>query len=172
MFGKAVIFAAALAAVAAGAAEPGSFGFGLGISLIKPPEEGANLAPLYALGAHYWATRHIVPSLEVGYARYGADEGTYSYLPVHGRCAYHFGSSEVFDPYLGAGLIYARKWWEDNPRGNGSKNSLGYSGLGGLVISPSKTFSFGAGLEYAVPDAGDFESGYPAFQIILGGGNY
>lgn len=172
MFRKTIIAALLGFAAAAGAADPGSFGIGLGISLFSPPDEGANMTALYALGAHYWATRHVVPSLEVGYARYDADAGTFNYLPVHGRCAYHFGASKVFDPYLGAGLVYAHKWWEDDAGEKSSQDSVGYSGLGGIVISPSKAFSFGAGVEYVVPDGGDFDSGYPAFQIILGGGNY
>ncbi len=166
-----ILFLLTAAAAAAGArANPGTVGFGLGVTLFEPPEAGDRITALYSARAQYWLTRHVVPSLEVGYARYGADDVTYNYLPVFLRLTYHFGSSLVFDPYAGAGLIYARKWWSGGREG--TANTGGYSALGGLNFTPSDKFGIGAGIEYAVPEATNFDSGYPSFIISLGAGGF
>jgi outer membrane protein W len=159
-----------LLAATAGAAPPGTLGFGLGLSLFTPPEEGANMTAMYSARAHYWATRHIVPSVEVGYARYGVNGADFNYLPVFLRCAYHFTPNPTFDPYVGGGLVYARKWWDF--KGGGVDNMYGVSALGGLNFYPTKTFGLGAGVEFVVPDITDFDSGYPAFGISLGAGDF
>ena len=164
----AMLIITTLAAGAAMAANPGSLGLGFGVSFFTPPEADGGMTALYAAEAHYWLTRHVVPSLEVGYAHYGVDERTYNYLPVFLRTAYHFGASKVIDPYAGGGLIYARKWWSGDE--TGTSNTGGFSVLGGLNFIPSDKFGLGAGVEYVVPEAANFDSAYPAFTISLGAG--
>jgi len=165
-----LILAATLWAAAAAAANPGTLGLGLGVTFFTPPEADGDVTALYSARGHYWLTRHVVPSLEVGYAHYGAGERTYNYLPVFLRGTYHFGTNKVFDPYAGMGLIYARKWW--NGDATGTSNTGGYSALGGLNFAATANFVIGAGVEYAVPEATNFDSGYPAFIINLGAGGF
>ena len=166
---KALALTLALAAGTAGAAA-GQFGLGLGVSVFTPPEEGSSLTPLFNGSASYWFTNHVVGSMSVGYARYGIEDVTYSYMPFIPRVTYHFWPGKTADPYVGAGFVYARKWW-DGPEED-SANTYGFTGLTGVNFTFGKYFGFGAGVEYVVPDAGDFDSSYPAFMISLGGGNY
>jgi hypothetical protein len=160
----------ALSAGLASAASAGRFGLGLGVGLYKPPEEGASYTPLFSAHGYYWVNKHVVPSLEIGYSRYTAHETTYNYVPVVPRVTYHFVLTKYFDPYAGLGLVYARKWW--NGKENGKDNMWGFAGLVGFNVAASKNFGLGLGVEYVVPDAGDFDSAYPAFRLSLGAGGF
>lgn len=157
-----------VAAAARAGEEPGTVGLGAGVSFFTPTDKGANPTALYSLGGHYWLTRHVVPSLEVGYAHYNARDLRIDYVPVFLRVAYHFGSNRVFDPYLGAGPVYSRKWWTGNE--NRSVGVVGASALAGLNIIPGNKFNLGFGVEFVLADANNFDSGYPAFNVSLGAG--
>lgn len=152
----------------ASTASAGRFGAGLGVAFYRPAEEGASYTPLFLANAYYWVDKHWVPSLEVGYARYSIEDTSYNYLPVIPRVTYHFVLTKNFDPYAGVGLVYARKWWDGALDGN--KNTWGFAALTGLNVAASKNFGFGLGVEFVVPDAGDFDSAYPAFRLSLGAG--
>jgi hypothetical protein len=152
----------------ASAASAGRFGAGLGVAFYRPVEPGASYTPLFLANAYYWVSRHWVPSLEVGYSRYTVGDTTFSYLPVIPRATYHAVLTKNFDPYAGLGLVYARKWWEGEREG--SKNTWGYAASAGLNVAASDKFGFGFGVDFVVPDAGDFESAYPSFRLILGAG--
>jgi len=152
----------------ASAASAGRFGMGLGVSLYKPAEEGASYTPLFSANGYYWVDKHWVPSLEVGYSRYTIEETTYNFMPIIPRATYHFVLTKSFDPYAGLGLVYARKWWDGALEGNA--NTWGFSALTGFNLAASDNFGLGLGVEYVVPDAGDFDSAYPAFRFSLGAG--
>jgi hypothetical protein len=152
----------------ASAASAGRFGAGLGVAFYRPAEEGASYTPLFLANAYYWVDKHWVPSLEVGYARYAIEDTTYNYLPIIPRVTYHFVLTKSVDPYFGLGLVYAR-WWNDNPE-LADSNAWGFAASTGLNVAASKNFGFGLGVEFVVPDAGDFDSAYPAFRLSLGAG--
>jgi outer membrane protein W len=152
----------------AASAWAGKFGMNLGLGLYKPGEEGSSYTPMFRLGAHYWVDKHWVPTLEVGYARYSIADTTYSYLPVIPGVTYHFVLTRSFDPYVGAGVVYARKWWSGALEGD--DDSWGFAALTGFDLTLSKKFGFGLGVEYVVPDAGDFDSAYPGFRFSLAAG--
>jgi hypothetical protein len=48
----------------------------------------------------------------------------------------------------------------------------GFAGLVGFNLAASKNFGIGLGVEYVVPDAGDFDSAYPSFRVSLGAGGF
>jgi hypothetical protein len=152
----------------ASVASAGRFGAGLGVAFYRPTEEGASYTPLFSANAYYWVDKHWVPSVEVGYARYAIESTTYNYLPVIPRITYHFVLTKSFDPYAGLGVVYARKWWNGALEGN--KNTWGFAASTGFNLAASENFGFGLGVEYVVPDAGDFDSAYPAFRLSLGAG--
>lgn len=157
--------------VLASAAWAGAFGLGLGVAVFKPPEEGSSYTPLFSGNGYYWVNKHVVPSLEVGYARYTINDTTYNYMPIIPGATYHFVLTKNFDPYAGLGLVYARKWWSGALQGN--DNMWGYAGSVGLNVAATENFGFGLGVDYVVPDAGDFKnSGYPAFRFSLGAGGF
>ncbi len=165
-----IMFPAILVVVFAAAAAAGRFGLGLGLSFYQPAEEGSSFTPIYNANAYYWANRNVVPSLSVGYSRYTISGTTYNYLPIIPRVTYHFRTTDWFDPYTGAGVVYARRWW--NGTLDGDANSWGYTGLVGANFAVSDNFGFGLGVEYVVPDAGHFDTGYPGFTISLGAGGF
>lgn len=167
---KRIVLGALLSIVLASAASAGPFGFGLGVTIFKPAEEGSSYTPMFTGNGYYWVNKHVVPSLEVGYARYSLNDTTYNFMPIIPRVAYHFALTKNFDPYAGLGLVYARKWWSGAL--DGSDNMWGYAGSVGLNVAASKNFGLGVGVEYVVPDAGDFDSGYPAFRFSLGAGGF
>ncbi len=154
----------------ASAASAGRLGLGLGVAVYKPPEEGSSYTPLFTANGYYWVNKHVVPSLEVGYSRYTVNETTYNYVPVIPRATYHFVLTKSFDPYAGLGLVYAHKWWDGKV--DGLDDMWGLAGLVGFNVAASKNFGFGLGVEYVVPDAGDFDSAYPAFRLSLGAGGF
>lgn len=153
----------------ASAAWGGRFGLGLGLGIYKPADEGSSYTPIYNLHAYYWATKHVVPSLRVGYARYTIDDTTFNYLPVIPGVTYHFRPATSFDPYVGGGVVYARKWWT-GPLEERSENTWGLATHVGMDLKAGKSFGLGLGVEYVVPDAGDFDSAYPGFLFSLGVG--
>lgn len=167
---KRTVLAGLLIIVLASTASAGRFGFGLGVTIFKPAEEGSSYAPMFTGHGYYWANKHIVPSLEVGYARYSIEDTTYNFMPIIPRVTYHFVLTKNIDPYAGLGLVYARKWW--NGAEEGSDNMWGYAGSVGLNVAATENFGLGVGVEYVVPDAGHFDSGYPAFRLSLGAGGF
>jgi outer membrane protein W len=156
--------------VLASAAWAGAFGFGMGVALYKPTEAGSSYTPLFSGQGYYWVNKHVVPSLEVGYSRYTINNTTYNYMPIIPGATYHFVLTKNFDPYAGLGLVYARKWWSGALQGN--DNTWGYAGSIGLNVAATENFGFGLGVDYVVPDAGNFDSGYPAFRLSLGAGGF
>ena len=155
-----------VAATAAGAAR---FSYGIGMSLYRPPEENATWAPLVNGYVTYWWAPQVNSTLAVGYSWYNADIGNrtdvkLNYLPVTLYTAYHFVRNKELDPYAGAGVVYSRKWWD-----GGKANNGGFAGLVGVNYYPSEHFGAGVAFEYVVPDAGDFDSAYPAITFNIGG---
>ena len=167
---KRIFLPALLSIVLASAASAGPFGFGLGVTIFKPAEEGSSYTPMFTGNGYYWVNKHVVPSLEAGYARYSLNDTTYNFMPIIPRVTYHFVLTKNFDPYAGLGLVYARKWW--NGALDGSDDMWGYAGSVGFNVAASENFGLGVGVEYVVPDAGDFDSGYPAFRFSLGAGGF
>jgi opacity protein-like surface antigen len=167
---KRTVLAALLIIALASTASAGRFGLGLGVTIFKPAEEGSSYAPMFTGHGYYWANKHVVPSLEVGYARYSIEDTTYNFMPIIPRVTYHFVLTKNVDPYAGLGLVYARKWWSGAEEG--SDNMWGYAGSVGLNVAATENFGLGVGVEYVVPDAGDFDSGYPAFKLSLGAGGF
>jgi hypothetical protein len=166
-----------VAAMAAGAAR---FSYGVGVSLYKPPEENATWAPLINGYVTYWWAPQVNSTLAVGYSWYNADIGDrtdvkFNYLPVTLYTAYHFVRNKELDPYAGVGVVYSRKWWDDGKAnnvgfaGDGKANNVGFAGLVGVNYYPSEHFGAGVAFEYVVPDASDFDSGYPAITFNIGG---
>jgi hypothetical protein len=164
--GRIAVFLIISGVALAPAAWAGTFGFGMGVAYYRPPEEGASYTTLYTGSAYYWINKHVVPSLEVGYSRYDVDGTKYNYIPVIPRVAYHFALTKVFDPYAGLGLVYAHKWWSGG--NEGVDDMWGFTGLAGINVAATEKFVIGLGVEYVVPDAGDFDSAYPAFRVGLG----
>jgi opacity protein-like surface antigen len=167
---KRVVLLGVIGIVVASTASAGRLGFGLGVAFFKPTEEGSSYTPLFLGHGYYWVNKHVVPSLEVGYSRYTINDTTYNYMPIIPRVAYHFVLTKNFDPYAGLGLVYARKWWSGALQGN--DNMWGYAGLVGVNVAATENFGLGLGVEYVVPDAGNFDSGYPAFRFSLGAGGF
>lgn len=167
---KRMVIPALLVIALASTASAGRVGFGLGVTIFKPAEEGSSYTPMFSGHGYYWVNKHVVPSLEAGYARYSIKDTTYNFMPVIPRVTYHFVLTKNFDPYAGLGLVYARKWWSGALEG--SDNMWGYAGSVGLNVAATKNLGLGVGVEYVVPDAGDFDSGYPAFRFSLGAGGF
>ncbi len=167
---KRLVLLGVIGIVLASTASAGRLGFGLGVAFFKPPEEGSSYTPLFLGQGYYWVNKHVVPSLEVGYARYSVNDTTYNFMPIIPRVTYHFVLTKNFDPYAGLGLVYARKWWGGALQGN--DNMWGYAGSIGLNVAATENFGLGLGVEYVVPDAGNFDSGYPAFRLSLGAGGF
>ncbi len=169
--GRVVVFLIISGVVSASAAWAGAFGFGMGVAIYKPSEEGASYTPMFLGNGYYWVNKHVVPSLEIGYSRYSIDNTTYNFMPIIPRVTYHFVLTKNFDPYAGLGLVYARKWWGGALEG--SDDMWGYAGSVGLNVAATKNFGLGLGVEYVVPDARNFkDSGYPAFRFSLGAGGF
>lgn len=167
---KRVVLLGVIGIVLASTASAGRLGLGLGVAFFKPPEEGSSYTPLFLGHGYYWANKHVVPSLEVGYARYTTNNTTYNYMPIIPRVTYHFVLTKNFDPYAGLGLVYARKWWSGALQGN--DNMWGYAGSVGLNVAATENFGLGLGVDYVVPDARNLDSGYPAFRLSLGAGGF
>jgi hypothetical protein len=165
-----VTFLILLCLAVATAAWAGRLGIGLGVALYKPAEEGSSYTPLFSAHGYYWVNKHVVPSLEVGYSRYKISDTTYNYVPVIPRVTYHFALSKIFDPYAGLGIVYARKWWDGVL--SGESDTWGFAASTGFNLAPSEKFGINLGVEYVVPDAGDFDSAYPAFKLGLGAGGF
>jgi hypothetical protein len=166
---KKIISIALLLAVCATAAIAGRFGLGVGLGFFKPAEEGSSYTPIYNANAYYWLNRHVVPSLGVGYARYTIGDTTYSYMPIIPRVTYHFRTKDWLDPYAGAGVVYARRWSTGGVEI--TENTWGYTGLVGVDLSAGRYLGIGLGVEYVVPDAGNFDTAYPGFIIGFGLGS-
>lgn len=156
-----------IAATAAGAAR---FSYGVGVTLYKPAEENSTWAPLITARGTYWWTPQLNSSLVMGYSWYKADLNAketgvkFNYVPVTLYTTYHFIRGKQADPFGGAGIMYSRKWWDD-----GRDDNVGYAGVVGVNYYPSKHFGLGVAFEYVVPDAGDFDSAYPAVTFNIGG---
>ena len=169
MMKRCVVFLLVCLALAS-TASAGRFGAGLGVAFYRPAEEGASYTPLVMAKGYYWVDKHWVPSLEVGYSRYTLEGTDYNYLPVIPRLTYHFVLTKNFDPYAGLGVVYARKWWDGALEGNA--NTWGFAASTGINVAASDNFGLGLGVEYVVPDAGDFDSASPAFRLSLGAGGF
>lgn len=167
---KRVVLLGVIGIVLASTASAGRLGFGLGVAFFKPAEEDSSYTPMFSGNGYYWVNKHVVPSLEVGYARYSINDTTYNFMPIIPRVTYHFVLTKNFDPYAGLGLVYARKWWGGALQGN--DNMWGYAGSVGLNVAATENFGLGLGVDYVVPDAGNFDSGYPAFRLSLGAGGF
>src|SRR5512136_230427 len=80
-----------------------------GISIITPPDPGADSTPLYKLSVSYYFTPRTSVNGEVGYAHYRIADVRYNYLPTKLRLIGHPRAARVLDPYFGGGLVYAMK---------------------------------------------------------------
>ncbi|UCE28279.1 MAG: hypothetical protein JSW52_05910 [Candidatus Coatesbacteria bacterium] len=163
---KYVIVVVLVAATAAGAAR---FSYGVGVSLYRPPEDNASWAPLINGYVTYWWAPQVNSTLLVGYSWYNADIGNrtdvkFNYMPITLYTAYHFVRNKQLDPFAGMGVVYSRKWWD-----GGKDDNVGFAGLVGVNYYPSEHFGAGVAFEYVVPDAGDFDSAYPAITFNIGG---
>jgi len=119
-----------------------------GISIITPPDPGADSTPLYKVSASYFFTPRTSANAEVGYAHYRIGDIRYNYVPTKLRLIGHPRAARLLDPYFGGGLVYSMKKrgaadWIDH---------FGYScilGLNWLLLHDATVGGYG---EYVVPD--------------------
>jgi hypothetical protein len=155
------------------AARKGSWSFGMGASMYRPPQDNASWAPLISARATYWWTPQFNNSLSVGYSWYNADLNpketgiAFKYIPVTLRNNYHFLRGRNFDPYASIGMLYTRTMW-DSGGFDGLNEGFGLSGGIGAIVGLGGAGGINLGIEYVIPDVENFDEGYPNFIFGLG----